>query len=104
MLTLGTGVGGGVIIDGNIFRGATGLGAELGHMVIQADGLPCPGRTCNNRGCVEAYCSGKALELAAGMPREGGGASRGQRSRRGPGAPRRPRALARGRHLELADL
>jgi glucokinase len=67
MLTLGTGVGGGVIIDGNIFRGATGLGAELGHMVIQADGPPCPGRTCNNRGCLEAYCSGKALELAAGM-------------------------------------
>ena len=66
MLTLGTGVGGGVIIDGNIFRGATGLGAELGHMVIEADGLPCPGRTCNNRGCVEAYCSGRALELASG--------------------------------------
>src|SRR6059058_2261640 len=48
MLTLGTGVGGGVIIDGNIFRGATGLGAELGHMVLEADGLPCPGRTCDN--------------------------------------------------------
>src|SRR3954451_11646219 len=67
MLTLGTGVGGGVIIDGNVFRGATGLGAELGHMVIQADGLPCPGRTCPNRGCIEAYCSGSALERAAGM-------------------------------------
>lgn len=68
MLTLGTGVGGGVIIDGHVFRGASGLGAELGHMVIQADGRPCPGRTCNNRGCIEAYCSGKALELAAGRP------------------------------------
>ncbi|MEA2497147.1 MAG: glucokinase [Thermoleophilaceae bacterium] len=68
MLTLGTGVGGGVIIDGHVFRGATGLGAELGHMVIQADGRPCPGRTCNNRGCIEAYCSGKALELVAGRP------------------------------------
>jgi glucokinase len=67
MLTLGTGVGGGVIIDGHIFRGATGLGAELGHMVIEADGLPCPGRTCSNRGCIEAYCSGSALERAAGM-------------------------------------
>src|SRR6478672_2427966 len=66
MLTLGTGVGGGVIIDGQIFRGATGLGAELGHMVIEADGLPCPGLTCNNRGCIEAYCSGRALELASG--------------------------------------
>jgi glucokinase len=70
MLTLGTGVGGGVIIDGSVFRGATGLGAELGHMVIQADGPPCPGRTCPNRGDVEAYCSGSALERAAGMPGE----------------------------------
>src|SRR4051794_30820479 len=66
MLTLGTGVGGGVIIDGVTFRGATGLGAELGHMVVNADGLPCPGRTCPNRGCLEAYCSGSALELASG--------------------------------------
>jgi glucokinase len=69
MLTLGTGVGGGVVIDGHVFRGATGLGAELGHMVIQADGPPCPGK-CPNRGCLEAYCSGTALELAAGMPGE----------------------------------
>src|SRR4051794_17781895 len=67
MLTLGTGVGGGVIIEGRVFRGATGLGAELGHMVIEASGLPCPGRTCPNRGCIEAYCSGSALERAAGM-------------------------------------
>ena len=68
MLTLGTGVGGGVIIDGRVFRGATGLGAELGHMVIKFDGLKCPGRTCPNYGCLEAYCSGSALERAAGMP------------------------------------
>jgi glucokinase len=67
MLTLGTGVGGGVIIDGQIFRGATGRGAELGHMVIDADGRKCPGRTCPNVGCIEGYCSGKALEIAAGM-------------------------------------
>jgi glucokinase len=66
MLTLGTGLGGGVIVDGVVFRGATGLGAELGHMVIEADGLPCPGKTCPNRGCIEAYCSGSALEIAAG--------------------------------------
>src|SRR5262249_24821853 len=52
MLTLGTGVGGGVIIDNHVFRGATGLGAELGHMVLKADGLKCPGRTCPNYGCV----------------------------------------------------
>src|SRR3954453_2801737 len=68
MLTLGTGVGGGVIVNGRVFRGATGLGPELGHMVIEADGLKCPGRTCPNHGCVEAYCSGRALERAAGRP------------------------------------
>ncbi|MBV9214529.1 MAG: ROK family protein [Actinobacteria bacterium] len=73
MLTLGTGVGGGVVIDGRIFRGASGLGAELGHMTIQADGPECPG-ACPNRGCLEAYCSGTALErdaseLAAERPR-----------------------------------
>ena len=43
MLTLGTGVGGGVVIGGEIFRGAHGLGAELGHFTIDPDGPPCPG-------------------------------------------------------------
>jgi glucokinase len=64
MLTLGTGVGGGVVIDGSVFRGATGLGAELGHVVVNAHGPECPGK-CPNRGCLEAYCSGTALERAA---------------------------------------
>ncbi|MFL5896409.1 MAG: ROK family protein [Thermoleophilaceae bacterium] len=64
MLTLGTGVGGGVVIDGRVFRGATGLGAELGHVVVDADGPECPGN-CPNHGCLEAFCSGTALELAA---------------------------------------
>ena len=64
MLTLGTGVGGGVVIDGRIFRGATGLGAELGHTVIDPDGPECPG-TCPNRGCLEALASGTALEREA---------------------------------------
>src|SRR3954454_20184223 len=64
MLTLGTGVGGGVVIDGAVFRGATGLGAELGHTVIQADGPPCFG-TCPNHGCLESLASGSALERAA---------------------------------------
>jgi glucokinase len=64
MLTLGTGVGGGVVIDGRIFRGTHGLGAELGHFSIIADGPPCPGN-CPNRGCVEALCSGTALERDA---------------------------------------
>jgi glucokinase len=61
MLTLGTGVGGGVVIDGMTFRGADGLGAELGHIAVSPDGPPCPGN-CPNRGCLEAYCSGQALE------------------------------------------
>jgi glucokinase len=64
MLTLGTGVGGGVVIDGMTFRGAHGLGAELGHITINADGPPCPGN-CPNRGCLESYCSGQALERDA---------------------------------------
>jgi glucokinase len=64
MLTLGTGVGGGVVIDGSTFRGAHGLGAELGHMTLNPDGPPCPG-TCPNRGCIEAYCSGQALQRDA---------------------------------------
>jgi glucokinase len=72
MLTLGTGVGGGVVIKGRIFRGTHGLGAELGHVSIIADGPPCPGN-CPNRGCIEALCSGTALErdateLAKGRP------------------------------------
>jgi glucokinase len=61
MLTLGTGVGGGVVTGGRIFRGAHGLGAELGHFSIDPDGPPCPGN-CPNSGCLEAYCSGQALE------------------------------------------
>ena len=65
MLTLGTGVGGGIVTGGRIFRGAHGLGGELGHVVVEADGPECPG-ACPNRGCLEALCSGTALERAAG--------------------------------------
>lgn len=64
MITLGTGVGGGVVVDGRTFRGAHGLGAELGHMTVNPDGPPCPGN-CPNHGCLEAYCSGQALERDA---------------------------------------
>ena len=66
MLTLGTGVGGGIVTGGRIFRGAHGLGGELGHVVVEADGPECPGGGCPNRGCLEALCSGTALERAAG--------------------------------------
>lgn len=60
MLTVGTGIGGGLILGGEIYRGSTGAGAELGHVVIQADGPPCQGN-CPNHGCVEALASGTAL-------------------------------------------
>jgi glucokinase len=60
MLTIGTGIGGGLVIDGEVYRGSTGAGAELGHVVIDADGPRCQGN-CPNRGCVEALASGTAL-------------------------------------------
>jgi glucokinase len=60
MLTIGTGIGGGLILGGEIYRGATGAGAELGHMAIQMDGPGCQGN-CPNRGCVEAFASGTAI-------------------------------------------
>jgi glucokinase len=60
MLTIGTGIGGGLILGGEVYRGATGAGAELGHTVIQADGPPCQGN-CPNHGCVESLASGTAL-------------------------------------------
>jgi glucokinase len=64
MLTIGTGIGGGLIIGGEVYRGATGAGAELGHVVIAMDGLPCQGN-CPGHGCVETYASGTALAREA---------------------------------------
>ena len=58
LITLGTGVGSGIINDGHLFRGAFGTGAELGHMVIITDGEGC---TCGRNGCLEAYASATAL-------------------------------------------
>jgi glucokinase len=60
MLTVGTGIGGGLILDGRLYRGSTGAGAELGHTVIDADGPRCQGN-CPNHGCVEALASGTAI-------------------------------------------
>jgi glucokinase len=60
MLTIGTGIGGGLIIEGQIYRGSIGAGAELGHIVVDKDGPPCQGN-CPNRGCIEAIASGTAL-------------------------------------------
>ena len=58
MITLGTGVGGGIIIDGKIFEGNLGKGAELGHSVLVLDGEQC---SCGRKGCFEAYASATAL-------------------------------------------
>ncbi len=60
MITLGTGIGGGLILGGRPYRGTIGAGAELGHTVIDIDGPPCQGN-CPNRGCIEALASGTAL-------------------------------------------
>jgi glucokinase len=60
MLTIGTGIGGGMIIDGELFRGSNGAASEPGHMVIDFDGPPCQGN-CPNRGCLETFASGTAL-------------------------------------------
>lgn len=64
VLTIGTGVGGGLVLNGEIFRGTVGAGAELGHMVVDMDGPPCQGN-CPNHGCLEAVASGNALSREA---------------------------------------
>jgi glucokinase len=57
-LTLGTGVGGGIVIDGRVHRGATGVGGEIGHIVIRRNGKRCG---CGARGCLEQYASASAM-------------------------------------------
>jgi glucokinase len=58
VVTVGTGIGGGIILDGELFRGRYGVAGEIGHLVIEANGRPCG---CGNRGCWEQYASGNAL-------------------------------------------
>ncbi len=60
LMTLGTGVGGGIITDGRLLRGADGMAGEIGHLTVEREGEPCP---CGNRGCLERYAS------AAGVAR-----------------------------------
>jgi glucokinase len=62
MLTLGTGVGGGLILGGKPYRGSTGAGAELGHIVVVHAGRPC---SCGGHGHIESYASGHAAALVA---------------------------------------
>ena len=57
-ITLGTGVGGAIILNGKVGSGFHGVGSEIGHMIFGVDGEPC---TCGNRGCLERYCSATAI-------------------------------------------
>ena len=71
MLTIGTGIGGGIVINKKLWRGVNNVAAEIGHMVIQMDGPKC---SCGNYGCIEAYASATAMvrrfkeSLKSGMP------------------------------------
>jgi glucokinase len=58
MVTLGTGIGGGIVADGQLVRGRSGFAGEIGHMVVEAHGAPC---LCGGRGCWERYASGGGL-------------------------------------------
>jgi glucokinase len=64
MITLGTGIGGGLILDGRLYRGSIGAGAELGSLVVVVDGEECVG-WCSGRGHLEAYASGNAVDKVA---------------------------------------
>jgi glucokinase len=66
MLTLGTGIGGGLYLRGEVYRGWIGGGAELGHMVVEMNGRPCQGN-CPNWGCLESVASGSALVREASL-------------------------------------
>ncbi len=63
LVTLGTGIGGGLLLGGRVQRGSSGFAGELGHMVVQPEGRRCP---CGGRGCWERYASGQALSVMAG--------------------------------------
>ena len=79
VVTVGTGLGGGLIVGGALIRGASGTAGEIGHSVLERDGRPCP---CGDRGCLEQYASGRALvREARDLVREHPGASHGLVSR-----------------------
>jgi glucokinase len=68
-VTVGTGVGGGLIINGQLYRGATGSAAEIGHITLYPDGVPCP---CGNHGCLERYVGAQAMAHEARQAIEAG--------------------------------
>ncbi len=64
-ISLGTGVGGGIVSGGRLLDGHHGNAGHFGHIVVEPDGRPC---VCGGKGCVEAYCSGRAIEEETGRP------------------------------------
>ncbi len=69
LVTVGTGVGGGLVLDGSLYRGAFGVGAEIGHMRVVPGGVLCG---CGNHGCWEQYASGSAMVREARSEARGG--------------------------------
>jgi len=92
MVTLGTGIGGGVVMDGKLQRGHNGFAGEPGHMVVEPDGIPCP---CGRRGCWERYASGSGL---ARLARDAAESGRGARLVELAGET----ALVQGEHVAIA--
>lgn len=80
MLTVGTGVGGGLVLHGRLVRGAHGAAGELGHMIVDEGG---PGCACGNRGCLEAHASGGAIARKAHERRDAGRLAAGSALARG---------------------
>ena len=70
LVAVGTGIGAGLVVDGQVYRGAFGVAPELGHIVVVPDGRSCP---CGKRGCWERYCSGTTLAQTARELWEAGG-------------------------------
>src|SRR3970282_2508581 len=69
-LTVGTGIGGGIVLNGDIYHGASDIAGEIGHMTIDSTGRLCK---CGNYGCLEAYASGPAIAARAVEGLEAGG-------------------------------
>jgi glucokinase len=68
-ITVGTGIGGGLVINGKLFRGTTGSAGEIGHMTLFPEGVPC---NCGNQGCLERYIGAKAMAAEARRAIESG--------------------------------
>ena len=86
-LTLGTGIGGGIVLKGEIFHGVSDVAGEIGHMTIDSTGRRCK---CGNYGCLEAYASGPAIALRAVEGNRGGRRNRARRAGGRQAGPRSP--------------